>query len=73
MTRRPGFLARLSLSVAVGDDGCGFAADRQPDRGFGLLGMEERARELGGSLQVESRRGQGTQVLASFPHEKEEQ
>lgn len=61
------------LSVAVGDDGCGFAADRQPARGFGLLGMEERARELGGSLHIESRQGQGTQVLATFPHAKEEQ
>lgn len=61
------------LSVKVSDDGCGFAPGGHPARGFGLLGMEERARELGGSLQIDSRQGQGTQVLASFPREEEEQ
>lgn len=61
------------LLVAIDDDGCGFAADENPPRGFGLLGMEERARELGGRLQIDSRPGVGTRVQANFPREKEEQ
>jgi hypothetical protein len=32
---------------------------------LGLAGMSERAREIGWSLSIESRRGQGTRILVS--------
>lgn len=61
------------LSVAIGDDGCGFVPEAQTPRGFGLVGMEERVRDLGGCLRIDSRPGRGTEVLASFPHDGGEQ
>lgn len=52
---------RLTLSVA--DNGSGFDISRRPgpaDGHFGLLGVEERVRRLGGSLSIESSPGKGT-------------
>ena len=62
--------ARLALSVR--DDGCGFdleAARRlgAEGRSLGLVGMEERVAGAHGSLEVASRPGQGTTVVATFP------
>lgn len=37
--------------------------------GMGLLGMNERASELGGHLHVESKPGRGTTVRCTFPRE----
>jgi signal transduction histidine kinase len=48
--------------LVVSDDGEGF--DPSAHRpGFGLLGMEERARLLGGSLDVKSAPGAGTRIV----------
>jgi signal transduction histidine kinase len=60
------------LTLVVRDDGVGFevspaeqqAATRES---LGLLGMAERVKLLGGTLQVESEPGRGTQIRASFP------
>ncbi len=61
-----------ALELVVSDDGKGF--DVLPTRekaargdGLGLLGMSERVQILGGSLVVESQRGRGTRIRASFP------
>lgn len=54
---------RLTLSVA--DNGSGFDISRRPgpaDGHFGLLGVEERARRLGGSLSIESSPDRGTVI-----------
>ncbi len=55
-----------NLKVLVFDDGRGFnpAAKR---RGFGLPGMRERIELVGGDLQIESKSGSGTRVMASIP------
>lgn len=54
------------LHIRVRDDGCGF--DRAViGRHFGVLGMTERVRGLGGSFAIESRAGEGTIVDASLP------
>jgi two-component system, NarL family, sensor kinase len=54
-----------SLVVAVTDDGTGIPGNVSP--GVGLASMRERADELGGTLQLESQRGQGTTVIARLP------
>lgn len=51
--------------LTVRDDGMGFdPAHRR--HGYGLLGMEERARLLGGQLEVDSAPGRGTEVRLRF-------
>ena len=56
-------VGRVQLRVA--DNGNGFRTERT--RGLGLLGMEERVTELGGSLRVESQPGSGTTLTAELP------
>lgn len=57
------------VSALVRDDGCGFAPDRVPAGHFGLAIMQERARHLGGDVQIESTpEGGGTVILASLPY-----
>ncbi|MET8450688.1 histidine kinase [Streptomyces sp. NPDC005209] len=56
-----------ALRVEVTDDGAG-AADGTP--GFGLVGMRERARSVGGTLEAgPSARGVGFEVTAELPLE----
>jgi signal transduction histidine kinase len=59
------------LGLRVSDDGRGFASERmgeQPgDSHLGLLGMRERARLLGGVLDVRSTPGTGTVVEGRIP------
>jgi signal transduction histidine kinase/DNA-binding NarL/FixJ family response regulator len=59
-----------AVVLRVADDGQGFAADSvtpSPDGGFGLPGMRERARLVGGTFEVESAAGLGTRLVASVP------
>ena len=52
------------LVLSVADDGQGFDPARRAVRGrrLGLTSMEERAEELGGTLDIESAAGEGTRV-----------
>jgi PAS domain S-box-containing protein len=53
------------VGLQVQDDGAGFDPATARERGgMGIPGMEERMHKLGGSLQIESVRGQGTKVSA---------
>ena len=54
-----------AIRVRVSDDGGGF--DPKRTRGMGLLGMEERVKRLGGTIEVESRLGTGTTIRAALP------
>ena len=54
-----------SLSLSVEDDGRGFDPERT--RGLGTLGMEERVRQLGGRLEVQSAPGKGTALSVTLP------
>jgi signal transduction histidine kinase len=54
------------LVVEVADDGRGFLPEDVRRRG-GLLHMEDRARSLGGALEIASEPGRGTSVVARFP------
>jgi signal transduction histidine kinase/DNA-binding NarL/FixJ family response regulator len=55
-----------TVAVLVQDDGQGFAAD-EAIGSIGLRGMRERARLIGGTLEVESVAGWGTRVRVSAP------
>jgi signal transduction histidine kinase len=61
-----------SVEIAIEDNGDGFEPDhfRAPGRrspGFGLMGIHERARLLGGQLEIRSRPGRGTAVILRLP------
>jgi PAS domain S-box-containing protein len=72
-------LVRLSLKgsdgkidLAIHDDGVGFDVDNvlsggKLNTGLGLTSMRERAALSGGSLVIESQKGAGTAVKASWP------
>jgi signal transduction histidine kinase len=57
------------VTVMVEDNGVGFEPDEVRQRGdrLGLLGLEERAEALGGTLTVESAPGAGTTVVVEVP------
>lgn len=62
------------LTLEVSDDGVGFDANANrvsTNHGFGLLGMRERLSIIGGTLQIDSRLGGGTRLIASAPVAKE--
>jgi PAS domain S-box-containing protein len=52
----------------IGDNGVGIAPEAlHGSRSIGLLGMRERARAVGGTVRITSRRGGGTRVLLNLP------
>jgi two-component system NarL family sensor kinase len=53
--------------VVIDDDGRGFDPARVAEGRFGLVGMSERAKLLGGRLRVESEPGAGTRIEAETP------
>jgi NarL family two-component system sensor histidine kinase YdfH len=57
------------LTVEIGDNGQGFDVgdDRVQDGHYGLLGLKERARMLGGELEIISPKGEGTVLRLHIP------
>jgi signal transduction histidine kinase len=56
------------LTIEIEDDGCGFdpASVKKPDdegRGWGLLGITERAELLGGQAHIDTAPGQGVRLV----------
>jgi len=62
---------RGAIRVVIEDDGLGFDVERveQPGRrrGLGLLGIRERASQLGGKVTVESSLAGGTRIEVELP------
>ena len=63
------------LELVIRDDGIGFdvaAALERASRGatLGLLSMQERVRLVGGTLEIESTPGMGTEIRVRFPVER---
>jgi signal transduction histidine kinase len=57
-----------ALTLTIKDDGCGFEDTAvAPQGGVGLHSMQERAKQLGGELVIESEVGQGTAVTLCLP------
>lgn len=54
--------------ITLADNGCGFVLDQVPIPGhFGLHGMQERARSIGGTLNILSQPNRGTIVELHLP------
>jgi two-component system NarL family sensor kinase len=58
------------IRLVVSDDGRGFELEKVETQRFGLTGMNERARLLGGTLQVQTAPGEGTVIEVTIPTEK---
>ncbi|MCX8003570.1 MAG: histidine kinase [Burkholderiaceae bacterium] len=58
-----------AVQACVEDDGIGIGAATSPPQHFGLTIMRERARALGGTVDIGARAGGGTRVCVRFvPH-----
>jgi signal transduction histidine kinase len=58
------------LVLTIADDGKGFESERVSNTGLGLVSMEERLQDIGGSLNIWSRAGEGTRLEITVPHER---
>lgn len=64
-----------NVQIFIRDDGKGFVIEPNNGTergGFGLTGIRERARQLGGEASIESETGAGTTVKVILPLEKSE-
>lgn len=52
--------------ISITDDGCGFDPATQTGRGHGLVNLGIRAREMGGTLEIDSAPGKGTRIILRF-------
>jgi two-component system sensor histidine kinase UhpB len=59
------------LRVGVRDNGTGFDAEtiqeRVDEESLGLIAIEERVRQVGGRVELDSHPGGGTEIRVSFP------
>jgi signal transduction histidine kinase len=55
------------ISVTVRDDGVGLPENWNETRGLGLIGIEERARELGGTVNIGASDGKGVSIQVRLP------
>jgi signal transduction histidine kinase len=62
------------VSLIIQDDGCGFETQTVSQSlgsgsgHFGLTGMAERVKLLGGSMYIQSELGTGTSIRVSVPY-----
>lgn len=56
------------LELVIEDNGCGATPGQLNDgKSYGILGMYERAREIGASLSIEGQAGRGTRLVLAYP------
>jgi two-component system, NarL family, sensor histidine kinase UhpB len=65
-----------TIHGSIIDNGKGFDLDKalhpeSPERGFGMIGMQERISLLGGKIDIQSRPGFGTRIHIEVLHKKE--
>lgn len=56
-----------TVELEIEDNGCGFDPQQIPGGHFGLTGMKERVKLLGGDLTIHSALGVGTRIIATLP------
>jgi PAS domain S-box-containing protein len=64
--------APSALELSIRDDGMGFDVDAARERAahgasLGIVGMQERASLAGGTIEIRSTPGKGTEIRARFP------
>ena len=64
-----------AIYVSIMDNGRGFDLDKvlhpeSPERGFGIIGIQERVSLLGGKIDIQSSPGFGTQISIEIPYQK---
>jgi signal transduction histidine kinase len=65
------FVTPTSVTLEVRDNGTGFrAGDLMKPTSFGIRGMMERVRALGGWLDISGPAGRGTTVMLSIPRRR---
>jgi signal transduction histidine kinase len=65
-----------TIYASIIDNGRGFDLDKvlhpeSPERGFGIIGMQERISFLGGKIDIQSRPGFGTRIHIEVPNKEE--
>ena len=55
------------LRVEIRDWGIGFDPKAVPEESFGLEGIRQRARLLGGKCSIQSKAGKGTRITVELP------
>ncbi len=65
-----------TIYTSIIDNGRGFDLDKvlhpeSPERGFGIIGMQERISLLGGKIDIQSRPGFGTRIHIEVPNKEE--
>lgn len=65
-----------TIYASIIDNGKGFDLEKvlhpeSPERGFGIIGMQERVSVLGGKIEIQSRIGFGTHIRIEVPYPKE--
>ncbi|PRC91289.1 PAS domain-containing sensor histidine kinase [Solimicrobium silvestre] len=59
---------RTSISLTIADNGCGLETDHDSKpNSFGLLGMAERCKEIGGTILVDSQPNNGCVIAIKIP------
>ncbi len=56
------------FEIIIADDGKGFDPEKNPKNHYGIINMNERARLIKATLQIESRIGEGTRVILKRGH-----
>ncbi len=65
------------IFACIRDNGKGFDLEKvlhpeSPERGFGIVGMQERVSLLGGRIDIRSRPNVGTEIQIEVPYERED-
>ena len=55
------------VCLVIHDDGRGIDYSKKQDHGFGLVGMQQRAEQIGGRLAITSVLGRGTTLTVTIP------
>ena len=66
------------MRLTVEDNGVGFSLAKavykaEAQKRYGIVGMNERAQNLGAALQFDSEEGEGTRVILNIPIGEEEE
>jgi signal transduction histidine kinase len=62
------YIQEVTLYLIIKDDGIGIENSKaQNKHGFGLIGIRERLAQIGGTLEIKSKSGKGTELIVVIP------